>query len=272
MLDSHEVVESFTTHFIPPTGNDIVSLASLSLDLMEAIRPDVDAYLLDLIEGHVFRSGDFRETRAGVCRCLPVSAGVCRVNPPLTHHLATTLNLWYDLAAPVAEGTIRIITDGADTDTHLTQNNRRPEPSTPRRSAVELLLVHCLECGSPTTQTRKLCDTCRDDKRGNARLEKLASLRASGADPAHGGDAAKQRGESNREHQLNVAAWNTANQSPDPRIYRETILPGLQNVPIADIAAATGLTPGYCSFIRRGIKTPHPRHWLALEHLSTSTD
>ena len=27
MLDSHEVVESFTTDFIPPTGNDIVSLA-----------------------------------------------------------------------------------------------------------------------------------------------------------------------------------------------------------------------------------------------------
>ena len=65
--------------------------ASLALDVMEAVRPQVDAYLHDLIEGHVFRAGDFHETRTGVCR----------VNPPLTHHLAQTLNLWYDLVAPV---------------------------------------------------------------------------------------------------------------------------------------------------------------------------
>jgi hypothetical protein len=51
---------------------------SMALDLMEAVRPDVDAYVLDLLEGHDFRAKDFRETRQGVCRVLA----------PLTHHLA----------------------------------------------------------------------------------------------------------------------------------------------------------------------------------------
>jgi hypothetical protein len=33
------------------------------------------------------------------------------------------------------------------------------------------------------------------------------------------------------------------------------------------MAEATGLSPGYCSFIRRGISIPHPRHWLTLARL-----
>jgi len=58
----------------------------------------------------------------------------------------------------------------------------------------------------------------------------LAKLRAEGRDPAHGGDAAKRRG-------------------------RAT-------------AAQTGLSEGYCSFVRRGRKVPHRRHWAALGRLS----
>ena len=30
---------------------------------------------------------------------------------------------------------------------------------------------------------------------------------------------------------------------------------------------ATGLSKGYCSFIKRGIKIPHERHWPSLERL-----
>ena len=233
--------------------------ASLALDLMETVRPEVEAYLLDLIEGHVFRAGDFRETRTGVCR----------VNPPLTHHLADTVNLWYELVTPVVEHGIRILTKGADTDTHLTQNNRRPEGVSPTASkAPTVFRVHCLECGNHTTRARKLCDSCRDAKRGEARLNKLSTLRNAGIDPAHGGKAAQQRGQSNRQHQHEVAAWNSSNTRPDPQLFPDTILPGLQNLRIADIAEATGLTPGYCSFIRRGTKTPHPRHWSALAELA----
>jgi hypothetical protein len=237
--------------------------ASLALDLMEPIRPEVDSYLFDLIDGHVFRAGDFRETRTGVCR----------INPPLTHHLAETLDLWYDLAAPIVEETIRILTDGEDTDTHLTQNNRRKGQgqSPPESDPPQLIRTHCLECGNPTTESQKLCDPCRDAKRGQARLQRLAELRAKGHDPAHGGEAAKQRGASNRKHQQAVAEWNADNQEPDPKEFQTQILPGLQQIKIERIAEATGLTPGYCSFIRRGINTPHPRHWPTLTQLIDET-
>ena len=43
---------------------------SLALDLMEAVRPQVDAYLLDLLAARTFSAKDFVETRKGVCRVL----------------------------------------------------------------------------------------------------------------------------------------------------------------------------------------------------------
>ena len=33
------------------------------------------------------------------------------------------------------------------------------------------------------------------------------------------------------------------------------------------MAEATGLSAGYCSFVRRGQKVPHRRHWWALAAL-----
>ena len=265
LLEGETTLASIAAGLDPGLGTlhtDKRMRASMSLDLMEAVRPDVDAYLLDLIEGHVFRKGDFTETRTGVCR----------VNPPLTHHLAETLNLWYDLVAPVVETTIRILTDGADNDTHLTQNNRRPDENVrPSPKPPPIVRTHCLECGAHTTEVRKLCDVCRDAKRGQHRLDRLSDLRAAGIDPAHGGPAATQRGETNRTHQTAVTKWNSENQKPRPEIFTTQILPGLRQVSIKDMVEATGLTAGYCSFIRRGIKTPHPRHWTAFELLAQKT-
>ncbi len=234
--------------------------ASFALDIMETIRPDVDTYLLDLLEGHTFRAGDFNETRSGVTR----------INPPLTHQLAQTMGAWYDLVAPNIEQAIRILTRGADKDTHLTQNNRRPEPRSPAPPSDVPVRTHCLECGQATTETRKLCDSCRDAKRGVARLSKLSELRNAGVDPAHGGTAASRRGTTNSGHQRAVATWNEENDRPDPKVFTKVILPGLRGVRVADMAEATGLTPGYCSFIRRGIKIPHPRHWPVLADLAVS--
>jgi hypothetical protein len=49
-------------------------------------------------------------------------------------------------------------------------------------------------------------------------------------------------------------------QPADPEWFRHEILPGLHNVSLTVLARATGLTPVYLSQIRRGLKTPHPRH------------
>jgi CRISPR-associated protein Cas1 len=59
---------------------DIRGRDSLSLDLMEAVRPSVDRYLHALLRDRVFRASDFYETQRGICRLLA----------PLTHELAET--------------------------------------------------------------------------------------------------------------------------------------------------------------------------------------
>lgn len=65
---------------------------SFALDLMEAARPTVDAYLLELLQDRFFTRRDFAET----------ARGVCRVNPPLSHELAETAQRWAEAIGPVA--------------------------------------------------------------------------------------------------------------------------------------------------------------------------
>lgn len=36
-------------------------------------------------------------------------------------------------------------------------------------------------------------------------------------------------------------------------------------IPPRQLAAATGRSPGYCTQIRDGKRTPHVRHWAALQ-------
>jgi hypothetical protein len=49
----------------------------------------------------------------------------------------------------------------------------------------------------------------------------------------------------------------------DPELFVSEILPGLQRVPLNELARATGLTRGCLSQIRGDEKMPHPRHWPA---------
>ena len=98
--------------------------------------------------------------------------------------------------------------------------------------------------------------------------QKLQQLREAGTDPAHGGNAAKKRGRANSQHQQAVHEWNTLNEDVPKTRFTEQILPLLQDVPLSEMVQATGLSKGYCSFIKRGLKTPHERHWSALEQLT----
>jgi hypothetical protein len=72
----------------------------------------------------------------------------------------------------------------------------------------------------------------------------------------------KVRGRRNANHYAAVAKWERegVEQSESVQFTRE-ILPVLQDIPLGKMARATGLTEGYCSFVRRGLKVPHCRHW-----------
>lgn len=60
---------------------------------MEPVRPEVDAYVLDLLECRTFRKVDFVET----------ADGHCRLRAPLTDELAEPMPLWTRALALLAE-------------------------------------------------------------------------------------------------------------------------------------------------------------------------
>jgi hypothetical protein len=46
-----------------------------------------------------------------------------------------------------------------------------------------------------------------------------------------------------------------------PSEFRRVVLPKLTSLGVAELARATGLSPGYCGQIRAGKRVPHVRHW-----------
>ncbi len=134
----------------------------------------------------------------------------------------------------------------------------------------------CFDCGTILDRSvRKFCDECWPEVQteqcitlGQAGPAALAKLRAAGTDPAHGGEAGKARGRRNAKHHAAVAEWEREEvEQPESVQFTRDILPILQSVSLRVMADATGLTEGYCSFIRRGQKVPHRRHWERLARL-----
>ncbi len=124
-------------------------------------------------------------------------------------------------------------------------------------------------------QDRDHCDHCMSvelranatDFRERGRATR-AALRAEGQDPAHSAVANQRRGEKVTQHQRAFRKWDAEHGGDaDPEVFRREILPGLQAVSLGAMAKATGLSEGYCSFIRRGLKIPHRRHWEQLRIL-----
>ncbi len=147
---------------------DLQSRDSLAADLMEPIRPEVDAWVLDLVQSNIFRKADFFETRDGVCRLMP----------PLTEQLMKTENHWRRLIAPIAEYVAKRLlvdptagsrrTDKIKLKTPLTQENRsrardgvrrrrRPSSKRPRH----LLDRICADCGASVGPSTERCPSCR---------------------------------------------------------------------------------------------------------------
>jgi hypothetical protein len=252
---------------------DVRNRDSLSLDLMEPNRPKVDAYVLDLLQGHEFTASDFFETRKGACRLLP----------PLTERLAETTVQWASLAAPVAERVAATLAKarGSRIDrlpTPLTNANRLagrdPMRRRHRQSRAPKPLPPCKTCGGEVPHPdRDYCHTCLPDYQreqfehrfSGSGLAKLEQLKNDGLDPTHGGEARAKRGATNRVRKAEVRDWERQyGKLVDLTVFQREILPRIQNVPLSRLVKATGLSLRYVSQIRRGERVPHPRHWQAL--------
>ena len=275
---------------------------SFALDAMEPIRPDVDAFVLDLLEAHVFTSREFVE--------LP--NGVCRVRAPLTHDLALTLPRWRLLVAPVvahlAQAFRQALRDRGDTPTaaprtrkerHLSMRPAalaaRPTPAqstltgiprkraearpyaskawgAPRPQPLALIPAACASCGMPVQKRRRrYCEACLP-RAYRARAERviatarktLAAQAREGTDPRGSAHANELRGDANASHHRRNRQW--AKEHPEQRDrawFLREVTPKLDAFSLAEIARATGLSLAACSRFRAGIRAPHPRHWDA---------
>jgi CRISPR-associated endonuclease Cas1 len=249
---------------------------SLALDLMEAVRPQVDGYLLDLLGVRIFSAKDFVETRKGVCRVLS----------PVTHVLAETTQAWAKAVAPIAEHVCRILVGRKLGDsrlpTPLTQANRSAGRNAVRRiekksekTTRARIEATCPRCGGVLpTGGRLYCDGCLaeyDEERLTV-LQKsgpaaLSQLRAEGRDPRQTPQAQAKRKHTNTCRSQQTAAWNATHERPDAEVFTREILPGLQGVSLSRIMQATGLSLRYSSQIRRGY-VPHAMRWESLRQLA----
>ena len=245
---------------------------SLAHDVMEAARPDVDRYVVDLLAGHHFRRTDFYETRRGSCR----------INRRLTHALAETSRTWQQAVAPTIEYVAKTLAGTGkawqpSTPTRLTQANRSAGRTSQRkaqaakrpRAAPEPSRL-CADCAIEVSGGKR-CGAC--NTRYQSDRMSGAAARAAGQpmtnDQAHGGAAAERRGATQRRQAELRRTWDLDNDAPDPESFAREILPLLATVSIGVMARATGLSKGYCSLIRRGERTPHPMHWETLADVAS---
>jgi hypothetical protein len=255
---------------------------SLACDLMEAVRPQVDAFVLQLLRTRTFRREDFFESRQGVCRVLP----------PLTKLLAESAPRWAKAVAPVVEDIAKRLFEGERKRVHstkqlptlLTQANRSAGRDTIRRKLKpehsaegSRLPATCRGCGCVLSdRRRRYCDACLPEHESERRAqlarrgpEALAQLRAEGRDPARTPEALAKLAESMRERSRLLKEWSRDHdEAPDPEAFRREILPKLRDVSISALMQATGLSRSYCAAVRSGKKTPHVRHWDALKAAS----
>ncbi|MGH2971099.1 MAG: CRISPR-associated endonuclease Cas1 [Gaiellaceae bacterium] len=250
---------------------------SFALDLMEAVRPNVDQYVLDLLNKRLFKAGDFYETNRGNCRLLS----------PTTHLLAETAPTWAQLIAPTAEEVSQALAEMPESRierlaTPLTNSNRlaaratvRRHPKREAKPTFPKLPPACRACGGEVPHPeRAYCNTCLpayerqqlETAFSGSGLAAIEKTKADGKDPTHGGKAAERRGNTNAQRKQQIAAWEREyGKLVDLTVFERTILPTIQNVPLSKLVRDTGLSLRYCSLIRRGERTPHPRHWPALQ-------
>jgi CRISPR-associated endonuclease Cas1 len=237
---------------------------SLACDLMEPVRPQVDAYLLDWITRQPLRREWFFEQRDGNCRL----AGSFAVR------LSETAPMWGRAVAPIAEwvaqqlwSTMRTRMASELPPTHLTQTHRREAKgisSTPRPSARPRAENLCRGCGKSINAGREHCANCAV----SPATERLTIASKLGRTAAQTPDALAKQAASQRRHSRARSSWDKFSQPAwlTPELFLRKIQPLLANLATSVIRSSIGVSRWYASRIRQGY-CPHPRHWEVLAKL-----
>lgn len=236
---------------------DTSSRDSLACDLMEPLRPEVDAYVLNWLRREPLRREWFFEQRNGNCRLMASFAS----------HLAETSSTWAQRVAPVAEWVARSLAASFSHSrrlgppTLLTQQHRReakgaPAPNPEQPAAPPRI---CRSCGGELRREQRcpVCGLTSSPGRPSAVTSRLSAV-------------VKRRAVMSRRLARAEAAWKHSDQPTwlTVQFYQERIEPELAGVSAARIAAALGVSKQCAVDIRAGRHRPDPRHWRTLAALS----
>ena len=235
----------------------------LRATLWSQARSAVDSYVLDWITRQPLKREWFFEQRDGNCRLMG----------PFAVRLSETAPTWRRAVAPVAEWVARafwstIRRPDTPIATRLTQNNKRAAKGAPTQSAVTIAPSHqdiCAECGKGVKRGSIHCPDC-SLKNSTASLIEGARL---GRVIGHGPQAQERRKETKRRNDLARQNWSPADQPKwlTEDFYRTEIQPRLKGATLSQIAGTISVSIPYASDIRKGRRSPHPRHWGALAEL-----
>jgi CRISPR-associated endonuclease Cas1 len=170
LLEAETIFACHTLGLDPGLGifhRDRGGRSSMALDLMEAARPAVDAYVLAMLTQRTLSGREFVETREGACR----------ITPRLAEQLADTCEVWRTHIAPIVEWAANTLARYASeaSSTHvptrapLTQAHRRAAlddrlPTRKPRTAPAgpALPPTCRACGKTLMDGRqRYCEECR---------------------------------------------------------------------------------------------------------------
>jgi CRISPR-associated protein Cas1 len=238
---------------------DTTARDSLACDLMEPVRPQVDAYLLDWITRQPLRREWFFEQRDGNCRLMGSFAA----------RLSETASTWERAVAPLAEWVVRTLW------LTIPKHGNRSGPATPltgdhRRAGR--IGTHVRKVALPPEPPRvcKVCGVackkvfCAPCGAAHSRVE-FDKGRLVAQAPA----SRALRSVTQKAHVLANRAWKPSKEFAwlDRKAYVGKIQPHLPGIAISALQSALGISEPYASFIRSGSRIPHPRHWPTLARL-----
>lgn len=242
---------------------DTTARDSLACDLMEVVRPQVDAYLVDWITRQPLNREWFFEQRDGNCRLMA----------PFAARLSETAQTWGRAVAPITEWVAHafwstIHKPDAPFATRLSQGNKREAkgyPSvSPANPAPQPESVCCV-CGTSVSLRRNYCSEC-EATTTRAHIVEIAKI---GRIASHAPGPKSRRAETQRRHALAKKAWQPSSLPAwlNQATYAHKIQPLLAGVANPVIMSTLGVSVTYAVAIRAGRRRPHPRHWQALGKL-----
>lgn len=207
---------------------------------MEAIRPEVDAWLFRFLKIRTLRRQSFVELRSGQCRLMP----------DLAKELAQTSVHCAQKLGPVVEGLAQTLYQHEST-----RERSRPWALSRSRPGTSKPLP------TPITQTRRRARFVEWNGQ-QVEMDQTAVHVSSESDV--GGGASRTM----------LEASPAPVAMPAPQLTKDGflrhVMPALRDIPAVKIAKAVGLSEPYCAKIRAGRGLPHRKHWDAFARLAAA--